>query len=759
MLDRPRFHRRRISSLSRRIALLLLVLSFSSPTLVAQESLRSGQKVEVNVNDQWVQGRVLRVLAGGKSAQVRVNVGTGTKVGVVPLDRLRWDGKADANTGARLWTDSTGGFRIKAELVAVEEGTVKLRKPDGKTISVPINRLSKGDQDFLAKMPAGANANQPAWKVDSVVDVLWGSSWYPAKVLKVDGQRYFIHYDSFGSNWDEWVGPDRIRLRGAAALGSAPTPGGNTKPGSPPAAASAEVIRLDIPVVVCSLQNVAPIPIDGQMAAPQGTIAAAAARPPFPQGRVLLQKPQSYESWGGMLAADEATVIVSVVRAAPQDPTTRFLWCDVQSGRVAKEVTVSGRHQLLAGSADTGWFLTLDPKDTKVLTVWNWNGADEQPQPAYALTLNNPTPSAFANQFRRAWLPGGDIAIFENGGGRIAQWNLKTRRVQRVWDGWKSAVDASGRLAASGPDGVGLFDLESGRQTGFLKTGNFSISGLAFSESGAFLACLGPSALKVLDLQSGQVVFDGSLPQGAGTSLDPPLWVGNQHLLLNRQYLLDLKSKLIVWQYTDRSGFKGVPQLSSLGSTVGYIATDQAALCSVQLPHEVAKQAAARTNPQQLYALVPGGTVALQAGGLAPNYHAALEAGIKQAGWNIAANSPVAIVATMATGQPHSATFREGLAGTGAASKVTFTPTISEVQVQVNGEVAWRYSSESGLPMMIMSKQGQSAQEAMKAYETPDSSFFAKVPYPKRIVFPKFAKGLGKSEINSTGVASNQPVR
>lgn len=46
-------------------------------------------------------------------------------------------------------------------------------------------------------------------------EVLWQGSWYPATVLHSNGERCFIHYDGYESSWDEWVGPDRIKLKGA----------------------------------------------------------------------------------------------------------------------------------------------------------------------------------------------------------------------------------------------------------------------------------------------------------------------------------------------------------------------------------------------------------------------------------------------------------------------------------------------------------------------------------------------------------------
>ncbi len=48
--------------------------------------------------------------------------------------------------------------------------------------------------------------------------VEWKGSWYPATVLKVNGDQCFIHYDGYGDSWDEWVGPSRIK---ATSLGGA----------------------------------------------------------------------------------------------------------------------------------------------------------------------------------------------------------------------------------------------------------------------------------------------------------------------------------------------------------------------------------------------------------------------------------------------------------------------------------------------------------------------------------------------------------
>lgn len=47
---------------------------------------------------------------------------------------------------------------------------------------------------------------------DSVL-VLWNRKWYAATVIQLGGRNVRIHYDGYGSNYDEWVDGSRIRYR------------------------------------------------------------------------------------------------------------------------------------------------------------------------------------------------------------------------------------------------------------------------------------------------------------------------------------------------------------------------------------------------------------------------------------------------------------------------------------------------------------------------------------------------------------------
>jgi len=51
----------------------------------------------------------------------------------------------------RKWTDKTGKNIVEATLVGLHQGKVWLRKADGKLIKMPLNQLSKRDQEYVKK--------------------------------------------------------------------------------------------------------------------------------------------------------------------------------------------------------------------------------------------------------------------------------------------------------------------------------------------------------------------------------------------------------------------------------------------------------------------------------------------------------------------------------------------------------------------------------------------------------------------------------
>lgn len=57
-----------------------------------------------------------------------------------------------AEDALRTWSDSSGKFKIEASLVSNENGQVKLLRKDGQSVTLPISKLSKEDQKYLASL-------------------------------------------------------------------------------------------------------------------------------------------------------------------------------------------------------------------------------------------------------------------------------------------------------------------------------------------------------------------------------------------------------------------------------------------------------------------------------------------------------------------------------------------------------------------------------------------------------------------------------
>lgn len=55
----------------------------------------------------------------------------------------------------RTWTSNDGNYVVRAELIGADDKEVRLRKPDGSLLTVPLSKLSAADRAFLAGRGAG----------------------------------------------------------------------------------------------------------------------------------------------------------------------------------------------------------------------------------------------------------------------------------------------------------------------------------------------------------------------------------------------------------------------------------------------------------------------------------------------------------------------------------------------------------------------------------------------------------------------------
>ena len=74
-----------------------------------------------------------------------------------------------------------------------------------------LKSFAQRQADYDRRIKAAANANQ--FQVGQAVLVLWRGNWYKATVMQAEKGNYYVTYPGYGREWDEWVGPSRIRGR------------------------------------------------------------------------------------------------------------------------------------------------------------------------------------------------------------------------------------------------------------------------------------------------------------------------------------------------------------------------------------------------------------------------------------------------------------------------------------------------------------------------------------------------------------------
>lgn len=97
-------------------------------------------------------GRAARLtLEQLKSALAGEKVEPAVAVDALPVDDLSGDEPMSDEPVARVWKDASGRFAVEAVFVEAKDGKVTIRRTDnGKTITVPVNKLSELDQKYIA---------------------------------------------------------------------------------------------------------------------------------------------------------------------------------------------------------------------------------------------------------------------------------------------------------------------------------------------------------------------------------------------------------------------------------------------------------------------------------------------------------------------------------------------------------------------------------------------------------------------------------
>ena len=100
-----------------------------------------------------------------------------------------------------IWDETVNVSRVKGRVT----GVVQPPPPPAKVLRLggaPLPSASAADGGALSRYNQGQR-----------VRVLWHGKVYPATILEVlEGERYRVHYEGFGPEWNETIDVDRIKL-------------------------------------------------------------------------------------------------------------------------------------------------------------------------------------------------------------------------------------------------------------------------------------------------------------------------------------------------------------------------------------------------------------------------------------------------------------------------------------------------------------------------------------------------------------------
>lgn len=116
----------------------------------------------------------------------------------------------------RTWTDVTGAFTVEAEFIGLADGKVELKKTDGKSISLPLDKLSPADRDIAKFLAESINPFETDVKDLTATITTVAAVWPAARETVFDVDQFpFVGLSTV---------PAEIPWRGSAELPVAPPP-------------------------------------------------------------------------------------------------------------------------------------------------------------------------------------------------------------------------------------------------------------------------------------------------------------------------------------------------------------------------------------------------------------------------------------------------------------------------------------------------------------------------------------------------------
>lgn len=612
----------------------------------------------------------------------------------------------------RLWKDASGKFQIEASLVDQTATTVRLRAANGREVSVPRERLSAADQEYLKSLaapidnPFAAVMPQPKQNGASPTD---GSQPTPGTLRAV---------------------PESSVVSASLAL--------------PDTGRVVDLTKID------SEDPFTPDPSAEANSPPSGTVAISSVDP---YDRVAA--PVAFDASGskflvsiGRNKAGSAKETRGRIYLADLDAkTTSLIWDHPESLKVLDHDPVTHRTLINEG---------LDPFERGGHLAVFENLDAGNTTPLYRRTLPGAGKPGFAPRIEWARLLSGShvAAILD---GALVLWDLPAAqliyKIERVRVNEPPVFSANQVYMAVPQSGyVSIVHTATGSVLARIPSEPGASPGVSFDPSGRLLAICFSNQYLVWDCVENQIVHQATTTEHLGAH--PVYWLGPKMLLSSSGDAVDLELGMSVWKYSRPSSTD--TQIRG-GRLLTATKVSECSLVSLEIPHAAATKSVETLMRAGDAAMLvrPGSTVAVAvetiSGTNPAEIKTALTEAAEKAGWKVSDTAPITLVAKIGRGEPQELLFRKMGTGLGASSKATLTPFTAELEIRRGTDVLWTRSTANRIPPLLRLEEGETVQDAVKRYEKPDAKFFGRLNLPPRIPKPEIAASVGRSVLRDGG--------
>ncbi|MCS7466745.1 SHD1 domain-containing protein [Stieleria sp. ICT_E10.1] len=760
--------------------------------------VRVGDRIEIQYFSKWYPGIVKRVLPG--QVEVAYDYGSFEKEGTFPLAEIRFP---NGEGRWRLWTDASEKFKVVARYISRTQDKVTIRKEDGSDVTIPIALLSPSLRSLLAKTPITGEENKldganPV-RVGDQIQVKYWFQWYDAVVTRVlpgEVEAQFkrhnrdlterikltdIRFPNGEGRWREWSDASGSFTVIARFISRDETHVTIRKEDGTDARVEIAKLNPTLRRLLAETPIITPRPRNFDFQSPRQEFEVSAQTPDLEQLVISASATtQPVFGTGGtgfpISKSDSVSAAIPVggeaqwvaVGAFSKNSSrsggeTRLYWASPKTKAVVEGPVFLDDERIVDYSAQQSRLLSV-----QVGGYWSQPirfctyrvGVGETTARAEASWEIPESKGSFGRRSQyMAKLIGGSRLLLGNDAS-VSLYDFSTRdivySISGVYEN-RFYLHPSGEFFAvmDNSGGVGVFEIDSGRQLAYRGGGRTYGSGVGFSQDGRHLLTVSGSEISIWDLFEGgpaQTLRQGGLAVGPGT----PITLLSGGWISAGSQIYSTGLKLVVWNYVGKG--VSIADRQMLGRQMLVAATTNvsgqahALVGAATVPHKDAIELMKKVDPESLVMLKPGLGVRIEASG-----DSRIAQGLRRAaaarGFREDPSSEVILSGSAGPGKPEKRTYQLtsfGRIGGRQTEEHTVTPWIQKAEIRYRDQSAWG-TQHGGVPYFVSFKEGGSLGAELQKSSQSSYDMFNDLKLPEELLYPRYQHGLGTTEITVNG--------